>query len=160
MCDLNLNKKQKTVHTWSKVWDHFTRIRDPRDENLPLAQQRTIQVQCTLCIPPIITIFKWNGTTSHMNDHLYSLNGPHKLTKPTLTFDNGEITDPQSLSKLRLDQTLLAFLLTSSVAFNVLVNPHFLTFIHLLNKNYQVPSPFVMSNRILESRIRQGNESD
>ena len=75
MDDSTLNKKQKTARTWSKVWDHFIRIRDPRDVNLPLEQQRTTHVKCTLCTPPLETIFKWHGTTSHMNDHLYSPTG-------------------------------------------------------------------------------------
>ena len=32
----------------------------------------------------------------------------------------------------------------------MLINPHFLTFIRLLNKNYRVPSPHVISNRLLD----------
>ena len=59
--------------------------------------------------------------------------------------------DASNSSKIRLDQALLAFLLTCSVAFNVLVNPHFLLFIRLLNKSYEASSPFIMSNRILDA---------
>ncbi len=72
--------------------------------------------------------------------------------KPALTLENGEneTMDPNNCSKTRLDQALLGFLLTCLVAFNVLVNPHFLLFVRLLNKSYEAPSPFIMSNRILD----------
>ena len=51
----------------------------------------------------------------------------------------------------KLDLALLAFFLTGSIAFNVLLNPHFLMFVKLLNKNYKVPSPYVLSGRVLDA---------
>ena len=118
-------------------------------------QQKIVQVKCTLCQPPNDTILKWYGNTTHMNAHLYGKSG-HNLPQPTTETeleDEEEPTDANNKKcKLgtRLDKALLAVLLTCSIAFNVLINPHFLTFIRLLNKNYRVPSPHVISNRLLD----------
>ena len=114
-----------------------------------------MQVKCALCQPPSETILKWYGNTTHMNAHFYGKNG-HNMPQPSMDNENEDEEEPTDANnkktKLgpRLDKALLAVLLTCSIAFNVLINPHFLTFIRLLNKTYSVPSPYVMSNRLLD----------
>jgi hypothetical protein len=86
-----------------------------------------------------------------MREHLFGENG-HDL--PDTPLSENEDYDEESNKKAhRLDTALLAFFLTCSVAFNVLINPHFLLFVKLLNKNYKVPSAYVLSNRLLDSEF-------
>ena len=88
-----------------------------------------------------------------MRAHLFEENQTtgHRLPIPEQADDSQDEDQTENKQKTRLDKALLAFLITCSVAFNVLINPHFLMFVRLLNKQYKVPSPYVLSNRLLDS---------
>ena len=91
--------KFRTPAPRAPAWEHFLKIYDSRDVTLPIEQQRIVQVKCTLCQPPNETVLKWYGTTSHMNDHLYSEKG-HKLANNSAENEE-DIDDDEGESKAK-----------------------------------------------------------
>ena len=90
-----------------------------------------------------------------MREHLFGENG-HNLPDEQLSEnDEAEYEADSTRKQHRLDRALLAFFLTCSVAFNVLTNPQFLHFVHLLCMMYSVPSPYVVSGRILDTEFEK-----
>jgi hypothetical protein len=133
----------------------------PEDLSLDESARRLTEVKCTLCQPPIYICLKWCGSTSNMIGHIKSHN--IVLNEDDESEDEGEdimaqmgeefahkSVEKQKKRTEKMNSALLLMLINCAFAFNVVTNPHFGTFVNMLNPTFVVPSPYILSNSYLD----------
>ena len=116
-----------------------------------------MSAKCILCKASENTVINYYGNTSGMIRHLKV----HKMFKPSdEEEDDEEMKTPESYEHQyenkqkkrfeKIHKALLIFVLSSALAFNIVANPLFNAFIKLLDSSYTLPSPYVLSNTLLD----------